>query len=192
MPIPGNSFWPCRRWNAPKSLSAYDMSKPAPLSLTKYVLSPDSSANPNSILAGVRFRVNFHAFPSRFWSTARRSAGSPSAMAPAAITHSTGRSRSLSLSSAQISPARELSGTLRDALLQPVARRTELGLLLPDLLEHVVEGHHERSDLVAAAARGTDGVVLLESHLPGGLGEPENRLRNVSLEPGGDGEGDQE
>src|SRR3989442_9020993 len=45
-----------------------------------------------------------------------------------------------------------------DALLQPVAGRPQLGLLLPDLLEHVVEGHHERSDLVAAPARRADGV----------------------------------
>ena len=89
IPIPGNSFWPCSRWNAPNSLSAYDMSNPAPLSWTKYFVSPDSSPNPNSTLARVRFRVNFQAFPIRFCRTARSSAGSPSAMAPSATTHST-------------------------------------------------------------------------------------------------------
>jgi hypothetical protein len=31
----GDSFAPCRRWNAPNSLSAYAMSKPTPLSRTK-------------------------------------------------------------------------------------------------------------------------------------------------------------
>src|SRR6185312_141056 len=34
IPVPGNSEAPCRRWNTPNSLSAYCMSKPAPLSET--------------------------------------------------------------------------------------------------------------------------------------------------------------
>ena len=89
IPMPGNSFWPCRRWNAPNSLSAKAMSKPAPLSWTKYLVSPEPPSMPNSILAGVRLRVNFQAFPIRFCRTARRSAGSPSATAPSATTHST-------------------------------------------------------------------------------------------------------
>src|SRR2546426_3690014 len=33
-PVPSNSAAECRRWNTPNSLSAYFMSKPAPLSRT--------------------------------------------------------------------------------------------------------------------------------------------------------------
>src|SRR5882762_10038139 len=71
----------------------------------------------------------------------------------------------------------ELGGPLGYPLLQAIAGGPEIGLLLPDLLEHLVEGPDERTDLVPAAARGADGVVLLQRDLSRGLGEPEDRLQ---------------
>jgi hypothetical protein len=67
------------RWNNPKSFSAKRMSKPAPLSRTKNVRTPDSSRAANSMrTCGVRAE-NFQALPSRFCSTSRNSVLSPSA-----------------------------------------------------------------------------------------------------------------
>src|SRR5680860_334869 len=55
IPVPSNSFAECSRWNTLKSLSAYLMSKPAPLSRTNRISCPFSSpALPTSISAGSR------------------------------------------------------------------------------------------------------------------------------------------
>src|SRR6266446_745307 len=69
MPVPGNFASECRRWNGAKSLPAWAMSNPAPLSRTKYVGTPSRSETPHSIMASATVVVNFQAFPNRFSST---------------------------------------------------------------------------------------------------------------------------
>src|SRR5712692_4948123 len=57
MPVPSKSAAECSRWNTPNSLSAYFMSKPAPLSRTMKVLPPFASADRNSTRGAGCFAV---------------------------------------------------------------------------------------------------------------------------------------
>ena len=75
-PAPANSAGACRRWKAPNNLSAYAMSNPAPLSLTKKIVSQFGSSvrlvSVPTVISALAWRdVNFQALPSRISSRCR-------------------------------------------------------------------------------------------------------------------------
>src|SRR5439155_1706118 len=127
-PVPSNSAAECSRWNAPNSLSAYFMSKPAPLSRTMNARSPFPSTDPNSTRGCACLAVYFQLFRSRFSRTTRSRRESPRASSPWAIANSTRRSGVVRCSSAAISRAlRESKSKLQHyatELEQRVADRT--------------------------------------------------------------------
>ena len=65
--MPSNSRAGCNRWNTPKSLSAYFMSNPTPLSRTKQTTSPGlPGREPTSIDVTARGLVYLTAFEATF------------------------------------------------------------------------------------------------------------------------------
>src|SRR6185436_19564782 len=78
MPVPSNWSARCSRWKTPKSLPAWAMSKPTPLSRTHTSTLPcASSLEPTSMRAGPRLRVYLTALPSRLDHTCFSIAASP-------------------------------------------------------------------------------------------------------------------
>jgi hypothetical protein len=69
IPIPSKSLALCNRWNTPNSLSAYFMSKPAPLSLMENMVLSFSVLPPILITACSLFRDYFIAFDIRLTQT---------------------------------------------------------------------------------------------------------------------------
>src|SRR5581483_4735758 len=87
-PVPGKSSARCSLWNTPKSRSAYFMSKPAPLSRTKYTRSGPSRRAPISTRASARLLLYLNALLTRFTHTWRMSAASARASGSSPITTS--------------------------------------------------------------------------------------------------------
>src|SRR5437667_46658 len=182
-PVPSNSAAECSRWNAPNSLSAYFMSKPAPLSRTMNARSPFPSTDPNSTRGCACLAVYFQLFRSRFSRTTRSRRESPRASSPWAIANSTRRSGVVRRSSAAISRAMLLK--LRGIVLQLTLALSQGAVLVLDAAEHLIEGVRQCTQFVVAELRRAHGVVVANGDRLGGLRQRENGLRDPSLKDRG-------
>ena len=112
MPLPSNCDGECMRWKGANSLSAWAMSKPAPLSLTQKTGAPSASACPSKLMHVTACpALNFQALPSKFSISCRSNRWSPVVRRPGSICACRTRDGSRSLSDASTSAAIALRST---------------------------------------------------------------------------------
>src|SRR3989441_12736599 len=82
----------------------------------------------------------------------------------------------------------ELRGARVHAPLQVRVELPDLPVPLLNLAQHLVECSGKHADLVVAGALRAEREVFVLGHIPGHACKRENRLRDTALQPGGEGE----